>query len=67
MTYRKTPVAARELGISYSQLIGLLRYSKIAPPARDTSGDYIWADEDLARARNALAAARAPKPEAAAG
>jgi hypothetical protein len=66
MPYRKTPVAARELGISYSQLIGLLRYGKISPPGRDTSGDYIWTDKDLTRARAALAAMRRPRLEAAA-
>lgn len=63
MAYRKTPVAARELGISYSQLIGLLRYCKIDPPGRDTSGDYVWTDGDLERARQALAIMRRPKLE----
>jgi DNA-binding transcriptional MerR regulator len=64
MAYRKTPIAARELGISYSQLIGLIRYGKIAPPERDTSGDYIWTDADLDRARAAFASKRRPKREA---
>jgi hypothetical protein len=47
-------VAARELGIPYHRLIGLMRYGKIEPPERDSSGDYLWTDEDLARARHAL-------------
>jgi hypothetical protein len=57
----KTPVAARVLGVTYHQLIGLLRFNKIAPPARDSSGDYVWLPEDLERARQALAARRKSK------
>jgi hypothetical protein len=63
--YYKTPVAAQKLGITYHRLIGLLRHRKIDPPARDSSGDYIWATADLNRARRALAAMRRPKPETA--
>ena len=58
MQFRKTPAAAKELGISYPTLIGLLRYGKLDPPSKDTSGDYIWTDADLTRARNALAKQR---------
>jgi hypothetical protein len=56
MPYRKTPVAAKEVGLKYHQLIGLLRYGHIDPPQRDSSGDFIWTDEDMARVRAALAA-----------
>jgi hypothetical protein len=56
MTYRKTPIAARELGIPYHTLIGLLRYNKMAPPDRDSSGDYVWTEKDMERARKVLAA-----------
>jgi hypothetical protein len=52
---RKTPVAARELKVSYSTLINLVRFDKITPPQRDSSGDYLWFDEDLQRARDAIA------------
>jgi hypothetical protein len=52
---RKTPVAARELKVSYNTLINLIRFDKITPPDRDSSGDYAWSDEDLQRAREALA------------
>jgi hypothetical protein len=52
--FRKTPAAARELGITYHRLIGLIRFAKIKPPVKDSSGDYIWADADLKRARDAL-------------
>jgi hypothetical protein len=55
---RKTPVASQELGVTYHQLMGLIRFNKIKPPARDSSGDYAWSDEDLANARKALAAGR---------
>jgi hypothetical protein len=36
-------------------LIGLLRDGKMIPPIKDSSGDYLWAEEDLAAARQALA------------
>lgn len=55
MNTRKSPLAAKELGISFYRLHGLLRADKITPPQKDSSGDYIWTDEDLERARRALA------------
>lgn len=65
MLYRKTTAAAAELGVPYWTLINLLRYHKIAPPGRDTSGDFVWTDEDMARAREALATGRRPRRETA--
>jgi hypothetical protein len=59
---RKTPVAARELGITYHRLIGLIRFDKIPPPTRDSSGDYLWTDADIERARQAVAAMRKREP-----
>ena len=47
-TYRKTPAAARELGIPYTRLVNWLRSGRLAPPGRDTSGDYVWTDDDMA-------------------
>jgi hypothetical protein len=61
--FRKTPAAADELGVNYWRLIDLLRNKKIPPPQRDTSGDYVWTDADLAAARAALAAARPVRGE----
>ena len=61
MSYRKTPVAASELGIPYHTLIGLLRYNKMPPPGRDSSGDYIWTDQDMERARQVLLRRNQPK------
>jgi hypothetical protein len=59
--YRKTPVAARELGVPYYVLTGLLRYGKIDPPGRDSSGDFLWTDADIERARQILADRRQRK------
>ena len=50
----KTPIAARRLNVPYSRLISLLRHGKIVPPRKDSSGHYVWAEEDLAAARLAL-------------
>lgn len=55
MNTRKSPLAAKELGISFYRLHGLLRARRITPPQKDSSGDYLWTDEDLERARKALA------------
>jgi hypothetical protein len=51
----KTPEAARTLGVTYHRLMGLLRFRRISPlPEKDSSGDYLWAQADLERARQAL-------------
>lgn len=50
----KTAVAATILGVSYHRTIQLIRYGKIVPPERDSSGDYLWSEADLERARKAL-------------
>jgi hypothetical protein len=51
----KTAGAALELNVTYYTLFNLLRHRKMEPPARDSSGDYIWTRSDLSRARKALA------------
>jgi hypothetical protein len=53
--FLKTPAAARELGVPYSHLVSLLRYGKVVPPQKDSSGDYLWSEADLSAARRALA------------
>ncbi len=58
MTYRKTGAAADEIGVPPYRLADLIRARKLAPPAKDSSGDFVWTDEDIARAREALAAGR---------
>jgi hypothetical protein len=50
----KTPEAAKQLKVAYSHLISLLRHGKINPPQKDSSGDYVWTEADLAAARQAL-------------
>jgi hypothetical protein len=52
--YYKTPAAARALNVSYHVLFGLIRFRKIPPPGRDSSGDYVWTEADLEQARQAL-------------
>jgi hypothetical protein len=64
--YHKTTAAARELGVPYHVLIGLIRYGRIDPPAKDSSGDFVWADADLERARQALAGRSRPARQEAA-
>jgi hypothetical protein len=54
MRIRKTPIVADLLGVGYYRLISLMRSRRLAPPAKDTSGDYIWTDADIDRARRAL-------------
>jgi hypothetical protein len=54
MTLLKSPLAAKELGISYHRLMSLLRYDKVPRPAKDSSGDYVWTEDDLAAARCVL-------------
>lgn len=54
--YRKTTIVARELNTTYHRVIGLIRFNKIPPPERDSSGDFIWTAEDVERAREALQA-----------
>jgi hypothetical protein len=58
---RTTRDAARELGVTYNRLINLLRFDKMVPPGRHSSGDYFWTDTDLARARKALQGVRGRK------
>jgi hypothetical protein len=55
MSYLKSPAAADALGVTYHRLIGLIRFRKISPPERDSSGDFVWGKSDLERARKALA------------
>jgi hypothetical protein len=55
MAFLKTPAAADLLGVGYWRLIGLLRSKRLAPPQKDSSGDYLWTPEDIERARQALA------------
>jgi hypothetical protein len=61
MAELKTTIAARELGISYSRLMSLLRADKFRAPHKDSSGDYLWSQEDLEEAKQALSIDRRRK------
>jgi hypothetical protein len=52
----KTRDAAKLLGCRYFQLIYAINTERLTPPAKDSSGDYVWTDADIERARAALAA-----------
>jgi DNA-binding transcriptional MerR regulator len=58
MTYLKSSAAAARLGVPYYTLHNLIRSGKVPPPQRDTSGDFVWTERDLARARRALSRRR---------
>lgn len=65
MLFQKTTSVARLLGVSYHRLFDLLRSGQLAPPEKDSSGDYLWVIEDIDRARAALAARARRREEAA--
>ncbi len=50
----KTFAVAQGLGVTYHRIMGLIRYGKIRPPRKDSSGDYVWTAHDLEAARKAL-------------
>jgi len=58
MPLHKTTSVARQLGVPYWRLFDLLRSGLLTPPEKDTSGDYVWTDADIERARAALEARR---------
>ena len=64
MKLLKTAAAAKELGVEYFGLFNLIRFGKLRPPAKDTSGDYIWSSADLDRVRQVLAAKRKRRAKA---
>jgi hypothetical protein len=45
-------------GISYTALTYLLRNRHISTPARDSSGTFVWTDENVEEVRQALAKRR---------
>jgi len=58
---RKTRSAAAAIGATVAQIMAAIYAGKLTPPAKDESGDYVWSDEDLERARQALATDRRRK------
>ena len=47
--------AAKLAGTNLGRLQALLRDRRMTPPAKDATGRYLWTDEDIERARFALA------------
>ena len=51
----KTREAVAALSTTYHKLVSLVRFDKLnPPPQKDISGDFIWSEADLERARAAL-------------
>ncbi len=57
-TPQKTPMAARTMGVTATQLASLIRYGRLTPPRKDSSGDYIWTQADRDRAWQVLTEGR---------
>lgn len=64
---KKTPEVCREIGVSYHQMCGAIRSGRLAPPTKDSSGDYQWSQADVDRARRVFAGRRQPQEAAHAG
>lgn len=61
MPFEKTTCVARQLGISYWRLLGFIRSGRLAPPPKDTSGDYVWSRAQIQAVRRLIDAdAREP-------
>jgi hypothetical protein len=58
MLYCKSAEVCRLVGIPYSLLISLLRHGKLAPLAKDSSGDFVWCDDDIVRLWKAVTHSR---------
>jgi DNA-binding transcriptional MerR regulator len=56
----KSREVAKRLGITYRVLFEMLRRGRLDPPAKDSSGDYVWTEADVERAQAALASRRRP-------
>ena len=61
MPYLKTPVAAEVLGITLPRMYQLIRFKTIPRPQMDSSGDYVWTEQDIAAAREILERKRQQK------
>jgi hypothetical protein len=62
MSLVKTPVAARMLGRRGPHLLNLIYQGYIPSPQKDSSGDYLWGEDDVERAR-VYFATRGRKPQ----
>ena len=62
VTYHKTPIAVKLIGCTIGQLLWLIRSGRLERPEKDSSGDYMWTDADIAAARAAGAKTGARRP-----
>jgi DNA-binding transcriptional MerR regulator len=53
--YLKSGAVAQQLGIPYYTLFELMRGGHLQPPQKDSSGQYVWTEADVERARHAVA------------
>lgn len=49
-----TPQAAKRLGVSYSRLLGWIRYGRMSAPAKDATGSYVWTSDDIEAAKKVM-------------
>jgi hypothetical protein len=49
-----TRAAARQLGVTYTQLIYLINCDRMSPPRKNLSNGYEWSEADIQLARVAL-------------
>jgi hypothetical protein len=61
MRVMKTRDVEALLGVGWWVLYGLIRTRKMPAVGKDSSGDLIWSELDVQRAREALAAGRRAK------
>ncbi len=53
MGFQKTSDLVRQ-GISYHRIVAALRAGKLTPPQKDSSGDFVWTADDVARLMKVL-------------
>jgi hypothetical protein len=49
----KTPQAAARVGVRPKTLIAMIRLRRIHRPAKDSTGHFIWSEQDIAAALRA--------------
>jgi hypothetical protein len=58
LPFLTTQQAAKALGVSYGCLSSAIRRGRIPAPRKDPSGNFLWFEPDLKRARQGLAVDR---------
>lgn len=55
MPHLKSGAVTRLLGVPYYTLFEMMRGGHLQPPQKDSSGQFVWTEADLERARQAVA------------